>query len=109
MAQEMSVSGVKASARGVAIGFELATTSPWKRVKQTLYNGDTQLAFNIAATALMIFQPELTPIILPIVIANNEIANLDELVRRYENNTLSAGTVGLTLAQIGLDILPFVG
>lgn len=108
MAQVMDASRGKPAATRQAIGFELATTSPWKRVKDKVYNPVVQTVVNVAATALMIFQPELAPFIMPLLTVQNTVANVDELVRRYENHTLKAGFVGISLAQIGLDFMPYL-
>jgi len=107
LAQAMHAGRAGAFGTGKAIGFELATTAPWKRVKDRLYNPVTQTVINVAATALMIFQPELAPILLPILTVNNTVANVDDLVTRYNNHTLTTGHTMVSLAQIGLDLLPY--
>jgi hypothetical protein len=37
------------------------------------------------------------------------VRNVDDVVHAYETKTLTAGQLGLTVAQIGLDFLPYVG
>jgi hypothetical protein len=112
MAQEMSPGPVggtgQARGTGQAISFELATTSPWKRLKSKIYNPAVQAVVNVAATALMVFQPELAPLLLPLVTVSATVNNLDELITQHANRTLTMSSAGITLAQIGLDFLPYV-
>lgn len=108
MAEAMDASTTNAAPTHKAIGFELSTNTPWKRAKEMLYNPTVQTVVNVAATALMIFQPELAPAILSILTISNTIRNVDDLVQHYENHTLTKGHRNLTLAQIGLDFLPFL-
>ena len=111
MAQDMNAgpAGSAGAARGTgdAIGFELATTSPWKRLKSKVYNPAVQAIVNVAATALMVFQPELAPLLLPLLTVTSTVANVDELVTKHANGTLTTRDVGVTLAQVGLDFLPY--
>jgi hypothetical protein len=111
MAQDMNAgpAGSVGAARGTgqAIGFELATTSPWKRLKSKIYNPAVQAVINVAATALMVFQPELAPLVMPLLTVTSTVANVDELMTKRANGTLKTRDVGITLAQVGLDVLPY--
>lgn len=108
LAQEMDASGSTAAPTRKAIGFELPTTSSWKRLKDKIYNPTVQTIVNVAATALMIFQPELAPVLMSILTVQNTVRNIDELVHLRDTGQLTDLREFGTLAQIGLDVLPFV-
>ena len=90
------------------VGFELATSAPWKSFKAHVYAPAVKLAVNLAATALMIFDPVAAGAVMPALIVYNELDNVDDLMTRHANGTLTGTHTVLTLSQIGLDVLPCV-
>ena len=53
--------------------------------------------------------PATIPVALPLSLAYNEPQTIDDLVTRWERGTLTPGKAVLTLALVGLDLLPLVG
>ncbi|MCW5801203.1 MAG: DUF4157 domain-containing protein [Deltaproteobacteria bacterium] len=91
---------------GRSIGYELATTSAWKRVKSTVYDPAVQILTNAAAMAVMVAFPPSAAVLVPTLAVLDIVHNVDDLVAKYEKNKLTWGTAKINLLQIGLDVLP---
>ncbi len=109
MAESLSFEwrGRDASRTGQSIGFELATTSAWSRFKDATYNPAVKLIANIAAAAVMVVFPPSIPVLMPALAVYNTIDSVDELVTRHANGTLTFKRASMTIAEIGLNVLPF--
>jgi len=107
MAQELVVDRNGTRQNGRVLGFELATTTTWKRIKGRTSNPLVQLAINLAATAVMVFQPELAPVIMTALAVNNSLPSVDDLITRRTNGTLTFSSAAIDLADIGMNVLPF--
>jgi hypothetical protein len=91
---------------GRMIGFELPTTSAWKRVKAKVYDPSVQTLLNAAAMAVMIVFPPAAGIVVPILAVSDIVHNLDDIITRRDQGTLGTSTLMVDLAAIGLDVLP---
>lgn len=91
---------------GKSVGFELDTGTEWEDTKSVVFDPVVQAVVNIGSALVMIFAPFTIPVLLPLTIAYNEVQNIDEMVHAWDNGTLTPGKTALSLAQIGLDLLP---
>jgi hypothetical protein len=86
---------------GETIGFELPTTSPWKRAKALLTSKPVQAA----EIALMVFLPEIG---VPLMAAQDALLSADEIVDRVDTGQpVTWGELSLDLGKLALDVLPF--
>jgi len=93
---------------GQTIGFELDTQTWGEDVKEKVFDPAVSIAVNVASAMVMIFAPATIPVLMPATIAYNEAQNLDELVRSWDNGTLTFEGGMLSVAQIGLDLIPLI-
>jgi hypothetical protein len=93
---------------GRMIGYELPTTSAWKRVTSKVYAPEVQALLNAAAMAVMIVFPPAAGVVVPMLSIADIVHNLDDIVTRRDQGPLSASTVMVDLAAIGLDVLPML-
>ncbi|MEZ4403201.1 MAG: DUF4157 domain-containing protein [Kofleriaceae bacterium] len=107
MAQSMGDRGDRATREGV--GFQLKTGSIGRDIKEAVFDPVVNTAVNLAGMATMIFVPGSAALVMPALIAYNAAQTVDDLVRRYEEGTLRTRDIALGVAQIGLDILPYLG
>jgi len=96
----------KAKPNGRMIGYELPTTSAWKRFKSKVYDPAVQILTSAAAMAVMIVFPPSAAFIVPILAATSIINSVDDMYTRHTKGKDSFKTDVIDLATIGLDLLP---
>jgi hypothetical protein len=62
-------------------------------VKSQFNNRVVQAVINVAATKLMVFQPELAPSTLMLLTVSSTVNNLDDLISHHTNGTLKISNV----------------
>lgn len=91
---------------GKTVGFELDTGSAWKDTKEKVFDPAVNIAVNVAGAVAAVFVPEIA---IPLLIAYNEIQNVDSFVDEWSSGTLTLTKGALHLAQLGMDIMPAIG
>ena len=98
--------GLDGKPNGRSIGYELATTSAWKRVKSKVYDPVVQVLTNAAAMAVMIIFPPSAAVIVPMLAVADIVNNVDDMVSKHDRGKLTLKSASIDLMQIGLDVLP---
>jgi hypothetical protein len=98
--------GFKAKPNGRSIGYELATTSAWNRLKSKIYDPVVQVLTNAAAMAIMIIFPPSAAVIVPMLAVADIVNNVDDMVSKHDKGKLTFKSASIDLLQIGLDVLP---
>jgi hypothetical protein len=107
LAERIEGAGTRAS--GQTLGFELQTDTTWKDVKADVFSPAVSAATNLAAALAMIFCPATIPVLMPLTVAYNATQTVDEMVEAWRSGALTPSKGVLSLAQIGLDLLPVIG
>jgi hypothetical protein len=91
------------------VGFELRTGSRGKEIKADVWDPAVNMVVNAAAMATMIFVPGSGTVIMPALMAYNAMGTVDDLHTKWVEGRLHATDLEIGLAQIGLDLLPYLG
>lgn len=94
---------------GKTVGFELATGTAWKDVKEKVFDPAVNVIVNVGSAMLMIFVPATIPVLLPLTIAYNETQTVDQLAQAWDDGTLTPSKGAVLLSQVGLDLMPLLG
>jgi hypothetical protein len=94
---------------GQTIGFELDTGTDWEDLREEVFDPMVSAAINIGAAVVMIFAPATIPVLMPLTIAYNSSQTVDQMADAWTSGTLTPGQGALSLAEIGLNLLPLVG
>ncbi len=106
LAEDIALDGLQGKPNGRSIGYELATTSAWQRVKSKVYDPVVQVLTNAAAMAVMIIFPPSAAVIVPMLAVADIVNNVDDMVSKHDKGTLTLKSASIDLLQIGLDVLP---
>lgn len=91
------------------VGFELRTGSRGKEIKADVWDPAVNMVVNAAAMATMIFVPGSGAVIMPALMVYNGLGTVDDLHTKWVEGRLDATDLEIGLAQIGLDLLPYLG
>jgi hypothetical protein len=106
---KVSLLAERVAKQGETIGFELDTGTDWEDLKEDVFDPVVSAAVNIGAAVVMIFAPATIPVLMPLTIAYNSSQTIDQMADAWTSGTLTPGQGALSLAEIGLNLLPLVG
>jgi len=106
LAEDFALDNGLAKPNGRSIGYELATTSAWGRVKGKVYDPVVQVLTNAAAMAVMLIFPPSAAVIVPMLALTGIVNNVDHMVSNHDKGKLTFQNASIDLLAIGLSVLP---
>ena len=94
---------------GQVYGLQLHTGTAWKDFKRKVFDPAVKWTVNLAGALTMILAPFTAPVLFPVLAAYNITEIADDLAEMKRKGILTNRRLGVGLAQIAVQLLPYLG